>query len=288
MTPFAPLFVAALLAPAQADTPLTWKLAKGDVFYAKSSNVIKQTIEVLGNKMNQEQDQTTYQKYTVKAADKDGYVIEQLVLKSVVEGNLPGTADIAKKMKGVTLTFTMNAKFEVKKVDGYDKFLEALVGDNEAAKKQIASMLSEDTLKQGVSDLFGLTPAKAVKVGDTWKKETKMSMGPVGDFKMDTDYKYASAAAAGDKVTWTAKATYSAPKAAGDGPFTITKGELKSDKLEGEYAFDSKTGRMKAATTRAHFAGKLTISVNGMEVEMELDQNLTTTTTLSDKNLADD
>ena len=288
MTPFAPLFLAALLAPAQTDSPLSWKLAKGDVFYAKSSNVMKQTVEVLGNKMNQEQDQTTYHKYTVKAAGKDGYVVEQTVLKSEVKGNLPGTADIAKKMKGVTLTYTMSAKFEVTKVDGYDKFLDVLVGDNAEAKKQLAAIISEDTLKTGVSDLFGLAPAKAVKVGDTWKKETKLGMGPVGDFKIDADYKFASAAAAGDKVTWKATATYAAPKAGGDGPFVVTKGELKSDKFEGDFVFDSKAGRMTATTTRAHFAGKLTMSIMGMEVEMDLDQNLTTTTTLSDKNLADD
>ncbi len=288
MTPFAPLFVAALLAPAQADAPLTWKLKTGDVFYAKSVNSMKQTVEVLGNKMDQEQDQTTFHKYTVKAAGKDGYVIEQVVLKSEVDGNLPGTSDIAKKMKGVTLTYTMTPKFEVTKVGGYDKFIDTLVGDDAAAKKQVAAMISEDTLKTGVSDLFGLTPAKAVKVGDTWTKDTKLAMGPVGDFKMTAEYKYAAAAAAGDKVTWTAKATYSAPKAGGDGPFTITKGSLKSDKFEGDFVFDSKAGRMKSATTRVHFAGKLTVSVMDMEIEMALDQNLTTTTTLSDKNLADD
>jgi hypothetical protein len=66
-----------------------------------------------------------------------------------------------------------------------------------------------------VAELFGLAPAKAVKVGNTWKRDTKMSMGPIGDFKMASEYKYATAAAAGDKVTWTAKATYTAPKAGG-------------------------------------------------------------------------
>ena len=45
---------------------------------------------------------------------------------------------------------------------------------------------------------------------------------------------------------------------------------------------------MKSSNTRCHFAGKLTVSVMDMEIEMELDQNLTVTTTLSDKNLADD
>lgn len=285
---FAPLLAAALFAPAQADTPLTWKLKKGDVFYAKSANVMKQTVSANGNKMDQTQNQTAYHKYTVKEAGKDGVVIEQTVLRTDVEGNLPGAAEVAKKLKGVTLTYTLNAKHEVTKVGGYDKFLDALVGDDEQARKQVASMLSEDLLKQGVSELFGITPGKAVKTGDTWKRDAKMSMGPIGDFKMATEYKYAEAAAAGDKVTWKAEATYSAPKAGGDGPFTISKGNLKSEKFEGEFVFDSKAGRMKSAVTRAKFAGSLTFSFMGMEVEAELDQNLTITTTLSDKSLLDD
>lgn len=285
---FVSLMAAALLAPAQADAPLTWKLKKGDVFHAKSVNALKQTVTVLGNKTEQEQNQTTYHKYTVKSADKDGMVIEQTVVKSEVEGNLPGTADVAKKLKGLTMTFTLNAKNEVTKLEGYDKFLDTLTDGNEDAKKQVAGILSEDTFKQGVAELFGLTPAKAVKVGDTWKRDTKMSMGPIGDFKMASEYKYATAAAAGDKVTWKATATYSAPKAGGDGPFTVSKGNLKSDKFEGDFVFDSKAGRMKSSSTRAHFAGKLTFSVMGMEVEAELDQNLTITTTLADKSLADD
>ena len=103
-------------AVAQADAPLTWKLKKGDVFYAKAVNAMKQTVSVNGNKMNQEQNQTTYHKYTVKEAGKDGTVIEQTVMRSDVEGNLPGTADVAKKLKGVSLTFTLNAKNEVTKV----------------------------------------------------------------------------------------------------------------------------------------------------------------------------
>lgn len=288
MTPFAPLLAAALLAPAQADAPFVWKLKKDDVFYAKSVNVLKQTVEVLGRTQEQDQEQTTFHKYTVKSADEKGLVLEQTVQKSEVKGNLPGAADVAKKLKGVSLTFTLNVKYEVTKVEGYDKFLDALVGDDAAAKKQVAAMLSEETLKQGVSDLFGMVPAKPVKVGDTWKRETKMSMGPIGNFAIATDAKYAATGASGDKVTWKATAKYSAPKEGGDGPFVITKGELKSDKFEGEMVFDSKAGRIASAVTRAHFAGKLTASVMGQEFEMTLDQNLTNTATLSDKNLADE
>lgn len=287
---FTSLLAAALLAPAQADAPLTWKLKKGDVFYAKSVNALTQSVSVNGNKMNQEQNHTTYHRYTVKEAGKDGMVIEQTVMRSEVEGNLPGTADVAKKLKGVTLTYTLDAKNEVTKVGGYDKLLEALVGDDAEAKKQVAAMLSEDTLKQGVSELFGITPAKAVKVGDSWKRDSKMAMGPIGDFKMAAEYKYAEAATGGggDKVTWKATATYSAPKAGGDGPFTVSKGNLKSEKFEGDFVFDSKAGRIKSAVTRAKFSGTLTFAIMGTEVDAELDQTLTVTTTVSDKNLADD
>lgn len=288
MTPLAPLIAAALLAPSQAETPFAWKLQKGDVFYAKAVSVMKQTVEAAGQKQEQEQEQTVYHKYAIKSADKDGIVLEQTILRADVTGNLPGAGEAAKKMKGIVLTFTLNAKMEVTKVGGYDKFLDSLAGDDPAARKLLASVLNEDTVKQGVTELFGLAPAKAVKVGDSWKKTTKMSMGPLGSFKADADYKYASGNATTDKASWKANATYSAPKDGGDGPFTISKGELKSDKFEGEFSFDKKTGRVASSVTRAHFAGKLTISVMGQEIEMEMDQNLTITTTVTDKNPVDD
>jgi hypothetical protein len=289
MSPFTTLMLAAVLIPGQSDSSLTWKLKKDDTFYVKTANTIKQTIQVLGMDQDQDQESTTYHKYKVLSADKDGIVVEQTIQKADMKSPLPGAENIGAKMKGLKLTYTLNAKNEVSKVEGYDKFLDAISGDNDMAKELMKLTMSEDTLKMGVSDVFGFIPNKAVKAGDTWKREYKFSLGPLGDFAINADYKWAETGEKGDKITWTATTKYNAPKGdAGGLPFSISKGELKAEKFEGEYLFDSKAGRLKSGTTNAKINGKMTISAGGMEIEMGLKQDVTTKVTVSDKSLADD
>jgi hypothetical protein len=288
MTPVT-LLLAVALAPAQSDAPLAWKLKKGDTFYVKTTNDMKQTVEVLGQKQNQDQKQTTYHKYEVLSADKDGMVIEQTIQKADMKSPIPGAGELGDKMKGIKMKFTLNAKNEATKVEGYEKFVEALGGDNDMIKEMMKAMMSEDTLMLAVNDVFGFLPAKAVKKGDTWKRDYKFGLGPLGDFAMNTEYKLAESSDKGEKITWKATTKYGLPKGDGGGlPFTITKGDLKAEKFEGEYLFDAKAGRLKSGATAAKMAGKLTITVMGMDIEMEMNQDLTTKIEVTDKSQADE
>lgn len=290
MSPLAPVLLLAALAPGQGDEPLAWKLKKDDTFYVKTTNSIKQTVEVLNQKMNQDQEQTTYHKYQVLSADKGGLVVEQTIQKMEVKGELPGLGDFADKMKGVKLKFTFNAKQEVTKVEGYDKFLAAAAGDDDTAKGLLKLMFSEETIKMAAADVFGFLPGTAVKAGDKWKRDYKFALGPIGAFEMNAEYKLADRGDAGDRITWKADTKYTPPKGDADGglPFTISKGDLKADKFEGEYLFDAKAGRLKSGSTAAKMTGKLTVSAMGMDIEMELEQEMTTKTEVTESSQADD
>lgn len=290
MSSLTALLLAASLAPGQAETPLAWKLKKGDTFYVRTATTVKQTIEVMGQEKNQDQEQTTHHKYTVLSADKDGMVVEQTIQKTDLKSQLPGAGDVAGRMKGLKLTYTFNAKNEVTKVAGYDKFLDAVADGNDMAKALLKATLSEETMKVGVSDVFGFLPGKAVKVGGTWKRDHKFGMGPVGDFALAVDYKLAGSDEKGDRITWTSTATYTAPKDGADSglPFTISKADLKAEKFAGEYLFDAKTGRLKSGSTTGKLGGKVTITVMGMDLEMTMTHESTAKTTVSEKSLADD
>lgn len=278
-----------LLAPAPGPAALKWKLEKGTTFYAKNSVLLKQTVTVMGNDQEQEQDQVSYSKFEVLSADEKGFTIEQTMEKSEVKGNMPGAADAAKKMKGVVLTYTLNEKFEVKKVKGIDDMFDKLAGDNPAARKMIASMLSEDLFAVGIAEFFRTAPDKPVRVKDTWKRDFKYPLGGgLGSLKMDAEYKFAKSADGGDTVTWSAKTKYEVGEGGGDLPFTFTGGELTAEEFTGEYVFDSKLGRLKSNSSRAKINGTLTLSVQGKEIEMKLKQNIKTTCTFSDKSMADD
>ncbi len=275
-------------APLPKDAPLQWKLAKGDKFFTKTVQTMTQTVTVMGTDMDQDNEQITFHKYEIKEASDKGYTIEQTTIKSAVKGNIPGAGDAAEKMKDIKLTFTTDEKFEVKKVEGLDKMLEKLTDGNEQAKQLVSSMVSEDLMKQGLMELFKLTPDKVVKKGDKWKKEGKYPLGPLGEFTLESNFVFADSDKS-DKVTYSGEGKFTLPKNPDPNlPFTFSKGELKMDKYEGEINFDSKAGRLKSTSTTMKTAGTMTIAVNGMEIEVKIKQDIKATTTVSDKNLADD
>jgi hypothetical protein len=286
MTPLAAALVLAL-APAQppAAVPLAWKLDKGDKFYVETNTKLDQTITLPGGqKQKQNQNQTTFHRYRVVEKTGEKLVLEQTILRSETAGNL-APDDAAKRLKGVTMTYTLDPSFRVTDVQGYDKFLDAASGDDATARKALAAMLPEEVLKTAVEDLFGSVPGKAVKAGESWTRKTRLPMGPIGDFQVKATYKYTGSADADEKITLAADMTYSAPKGGGAGlPFQITKGELKADQFTGTVHFDAKAGRVRTAEAATKVNGKLTFRAAGNDVEVEIKQDMTITSKVTDKN----
>lgn len=283
--------VLAALAPARAADPVTlqWKLAKGDVIYAKTVTKMDQTVGVMGMTMDQNQESTIVTKYTVIDATSDGgLVLEQTIAKADISGNLPGVAGVAGNMKGATLTFTLDKNWKVTKVDGYDLYIEKISGGNEDAAKLLKASAGPDTLKVAVEDMLAVGPGKPVNPGDTWKRDTKLSVGPLGDFTLNAKYTLDELKDGAAKVSYTAEAAFAAGKGGEGLPFQITKGELKADKYAGSLVFDTAAGRPKSGAMSTEMAGTLTVSVNGMELDITFKQTLKVTTTFGDKNLADD
>jgi hypothetical protein len=283
---FATLALALGLANAPPDAvSLRWKLNKGDQFYAQSKIDMKQTVGVAGQEIEQTMKQTVTARYKVLASRKDGVTLEQTTLQAKIDTNIPGAGDFADKLKGTTLTFVLDDKHRVTKVEGLDKLINTVSGDDENARKMLKSFLNPDVLRQSVDTMFAFGPAKPVRPGDTWKRDYKYALGPLGTFTVNADYKLAGPTGGLEKVTMTARAKYAPPKAGGDAPlFTVSGGELTAEDFATTYLFDPKAGRLKESRAEMKLSGKLTVSVMGNEVEMDLKQTLKTTTAVSDKN----
>lgn len=293
MTSFvASLILAAVAAPAQAGgVSLAWKMKAGDTFYARSAMNIEQTITINGRDVDQKQDQASVSRYKVTKVGPDGYTLEQTILQSSVESNIqPGGADdVTKKIRGATFTITLDAKFKVQKVDGIDELVTKLGGDDPKAKAMLSATLNEEVMKKSVQDMFYCGPddSKAVKVGDTWKRDTKLPMGPIGDMDLTMEYKYAGSKGGKEDVALSGSAKYAPPKKAAGGaalPFTVKDADLKTDKLTGTLTFDSTAGRMTESKLEMEMSGSMTIAVNGREATMDLKQKLVGKTTILDKN----
>lgn len=274
-------------APTADPVPLRWKLAKGDQFFVRSVQEMQQTIGVLGMNMEQSSTTTTVSRYKVLEAGADGMTVESTITKTDIVSNVPMAAEQAGRMKGATLTFKLGKDMKVTEVVGYDKFLEQIAGGNEDQAKVMRAAASEDALKVAVEDLFNPGPGNPVKPGDKWTRDTKMSLGPLGNFAINARYTLDSLDGPAAKVSYEADAAFTAAKGGGDLPFSISKGELKADTYTGSLVFDTAAGRLKESAQNVKLGGALTVAAAGNEIEMTFSQTLKVTGTVSDKEPAD-
>ena len=277
--------LAAPAAPAD-DVKLMWKLNEGDSFYSQTKGNIEQTFNVMGKSVTQTIESETVVRYTVKSIKQGTTVVEITYLsnKTKAEG-LPGADAANGKLKGVTLTATLDGKMEVIKLEGYDKVIDAIAGDNEQAKIAAKGLLPEAVVKQGLNDTFALVPGGVTKVGGTWKRKDSIPLAGLGEVGVASTYKLDAVTNDVAAVSWTAIGTFKA----GDGnlpglPVKLSKADLKIEKLSGSYSFDLPKGRLTQSKTTMEMSGTMTFSANGKDVSMDVKQKMTQTATISEKN----
>ncbi len=278
----APLLALLLAAP---DThSLQWKLNEGDVFYNKSNVQMDQTIEFMGQMIDQKITMKTVLKFKVKSVQKDKTVVEMTYLENKIDAQgLPG-ANVGDNLKNITFTATLNDRLEVTKLEGYDKFLDAVSGDDEAQKQLMKMMMPETAVRQMFSQTFVIGPGKPVEVGGTWDRKTAVSMGALGNVEMKEKFKLDGVK--NDVATISQKGDLSFKPGDGDGglPFKITKADLKADKFTGTHSFDLKTGRVTESKVDIDMSGVMTIAVAGQTIDAKLSQKMKTVGVITDKN----
>src|SRR5207245_719382 len=97
-------------------------------------------------------------------------------------------ADFFKALVGSAFKLTVDPNFKVTKIEGRDEFLKKLVTANQQMEPMLKQILSDDALKQMADPAFSVVPNKPVKPADTWTRDSKLNMGPIGSY--DTTYKY--------------------------------------------------------------------------------------------------
>jgi hypothetical protein len=278
--------VLALLLAAPGDTfTLQWKLREGDVFYNKSTVNLDQTIELMGQKIDQTITMKMIVKFKVTSVKGGATVVEMTYLENKIDAaGLPG-ANIGEKLKDVTFTATLDDKLKVTKLEGYEKFIDALADGDDEQKKLMRAMMPELSIREMFGKTFKGVPEKPVAVGGTWKEEDKLALGPLGTVEAKTSMKLDSVK--GDLATISLKGdlTYK-PGDGGDGglPFKITKADLKADKYTGTHVFDMKVGRVTETKVDMEMSGTMTISVAGMTVDAKLVQKMKAVGVITDKN----
>src|SRR5579872_4548120 len=147
---------------------------------------------------------------------------------------IPGIGAIGERVKGASISAILDENLGVKKLVGYDKFIDKISGDDEKTRKEMKEQFSEVSVTQMFTDVFSFGPSKPVKVGDTWPKTEKMSIGGV-DAEGKMKYKLDSVSGGVAKLGYTGELTFKAGARLPGLPegLKVDKLDMKADKFGG-------------------------------------------------------
>ena len=281
---------------------LVWKaFDPKTVFYQKLVTNTTQDMKVMGQDIQQKQEQTFFIKWTGQDKNKEGYfvVTQEIVgvkMKIEIGGNTitydsseekqPANpmSDFFKALLTLKLTLTIDpADMTVKNIEGQDEFVKKLGGTNPQMEPLLKNILSKEALQQMAEPTWGALPTKAVKTGDTWTRKSKLNLGPIGTYATDFDYKLEKSDGKTDTIGIKATLKYTAPTDKAGLPFTIKSATLESKEGTGTATFDRAKGRFTKSEMTMKLKGDLKIEVGGMETDVALDQSQTATVETQDE-----
>ena len=282
--------VLAPLATAQEAVSLKWTLKEGTQFYANSVTDMDMKMSFMGQDIDLKMKMTAVQRFKVTAAQPKATTIEMSMLTMKMDaegipGGIPGLGDIGERVKGATITATLDENLAVTKVTGYDKFLDKLAGEDENVRKMMKQQFSEASVGQMVSQVFSFGPNKPVKVGDTWNRTDKM---PAAGFEavVKQKYKLASVDNGVAKINADMDLSFKAGDTLPGLPegVKLEKFDMKADKFAGTILFDTQAGRLTENKQEGTMDGSMTLGLGGQKVEMTMKIKMKQVTTVTDKN----
>jgi hypothetical protein len=251
--------------------------------------------------LHQDYDHTAVVRYRVIKQNDDGSaVITQQVVpnRGKVKGGAP--EDVEKPdttLDGIELTLHVDAQGKVTKVEGGDKLLGKLTGDDsgkrdvslDSGKREaLVEALSEESLRGSASGALRVMPDKSVEPGASWTVPASLHLGALGQVKLERTFtlKDVDKKSDGDvaRLGFTTRVVDYQPGRPGKlDAFRITDGYLSRAEGNGEFTVGVGAGRVEKATCTMNLHGLLTLRNSHVSYRTRLEQKQTVTLTVSDK-----
>jgi hypothetical protein len=279
---------------------IEWKVFKNPSkpFYQTVKTVTKQDMTVQGMKFSQTQDQTFLIKWTPKEPKDGNWVVEQEIvgvkMKLDIGGNIidydstkesnaknPMTQFFQALTSKGKFTLTIDPKEQkVVKVEGLKDLVTELTKVNKSFEPVLKQILNEDTVKTLAEPVFFVGPKDGkVPADKKWeKKGVKLSMGPLGTYTADYEYKAEKDEKDKLKIKVDTKLKYDSPskeeiEKKGALPFTIKEGTLKTTDSKGTIVFDTDKGRIQSSDMSIKLTGDLKVAIGTTDTNVNLVQN---------------
>lgn len=281
-------------ATGQEPVQLKWSLKEGETFYAKSVTDMDMGMTILGQNVDVAMKTKGVQRFKVLKSSAEGSTIEMTILEMSMEAEglpggagLPGLGGLNEKVKGAKLVAELDAEMQVKKLIGYEKFLDKIAGDDDTARALMGAQLSEGTVGQMVAQVFTSVPKGGAKVGESWTRTTKVPTGGFGDATVKEKYTLESVSGGVAKIGVKGEMTFKLGDKGGlpglPPGLKISRFDMKADRYTGTQQFDMKTGRLRDGVQEMAMKGSMAMSANGMDIELGMKIKAKTTTTISEK-----
>jgi hypothetical protein len=282
-------FVLALTAVpgwAQDKVELKWRFKEDEEFTLENVEAVSRTVTFMGQSVHEETEKTTRTRFKVLKANPTSLSLEVTIESVQLKGDQKAEANKwLEQLKGATFRATLDAAHRITKFEGYQELLHKLSAGDEENARLLGTYLNEDAFRAALLENLAFLPAHPVAQGEKWKREKKLSFGPLGGFKGDTEYVYLGKGKNDQEemIGFRSTLAYTAP-AEGEGglPFRIANGDLAAEKASGTLVFDSVRSRLLHGEHHLLVKGTLNLDVMGTSVAMTLEQTATTTMRLLD------
>lgn len=283
---------------------LKWKLEKDKIFYQTMETKTDQTMKIMGNDVQQKQNQKFYFSWKPIKIDGSKATIEQEIIGVAMDIEIGGSkisydstkdttannplGDFFKALVGSKFTVDIDlSTLKVGDVGGRAEFIKKLTAANPQMKQLLEQILSQDALKEMAEPTFAVIPTKPEAKGGKWQRKSTLSMGPIGTY--NNTYNFELLGVEGDvaRIKVETVLEYKEPgDAAGAGglPFKIKSAKLTSSNPSGLVVFNRKTGRLDRSESKLTLKGDLSIEIGGQTTTVTLSQTQESTITTSDTN----
>jgi len=296
--------------PAQAgEDKLEWKAfdkkTNPNGFYQTLTTKTNQKMKVAGQELAQDQEQTFFVHWIPEDKDAKGnWIVKQKIVGVRMKIDIGGNkieydsvadqqpqnplTDFFKKLMSLELKFTVTPKMKVEKIEGREEFINELGKVSPQMKPLLEKILSEEALKSMADQTWAAFPPEGSLKQKEWKNTSKLDLGPIGIYETNFTYTSEGTKDKMDKIGVKSTLKYEKPAAAAGLPFQIKAGELTGKDGKGEVVFNREKGRIDSSKMDMTLAGKLTISIAGMDTEVEINQTQNATSVSSDTNPVDE
>jgi hypothetical protein len=293
---------------AQAQVKLQYKFPEGKALKYKTNTKTQQVLTLMGQKIEQQEDETEISSRTVGKRRSDSTVpIEEKVESLRVELSIPGgikvtydssdpnakidnpalefLGEVFKLASEATYTVVLDDQNKIKAIEGAEKLLEKADKLSPTARDTIRSHIETDRLKLEFEQYLRRLPDVLARPGETWERTEILDLGNGQTLTFQKKYEYVGTEKKGDKTlerisSKTTKAELKQDPAA-NAQLKVVKNDVKVESSDETILFDREEGQVVSSQGKVRVKGdNVTYSINGMDLAGTMDLTIETTVEL--------